>query len=153
MTAAPRRPLGQYDPWHDLAVNWPEVDVRIEPMTGTLLGVLAYPVILLRAGTSAAQRRCTLTHEIVHLERGIDDCGPWHEREEQQVHREVARRLIPVEALVAAVRSLGPGVDLGQLAQALDVDRETARIRLDLQSLAQRAQLDAALSDAGWRTA
>jgi hypothetical protein len=153
MTAASRLPVGQYDPWHDLAVNWPDVEVRIEPMTGTLLGVLAYPVIVLRAGTSAAQRRCTLTHEIVHLERGVDDCGLWTSREEQQVHREVARRLIPIASLIGAVRNLGAGVELGQLAQALDVDRETARIRIDLLSLAERAKLDAAVPDSGWRTA
>ena len=67
MTVAARPPPDRYDPWRDLAVHWPDVEVRIEPMTGSLLGVLRYPVIVLRAGTSAAQRRCTLTHEIVHL--------------------------------------------------------------------------------------
>jgi len=128
MTAAPLR----YDPWHDLAVNWPDVEVVIEPMGGRLLGVLRYPVIALRAGTSAAQRRCTLTHEIVHLERGVGDCGPWSGREELQVHREVARRLIPVADLAAAVRELGGSAVLAELAQALDVDLETARLRLDL---------------------
>lgn len=130
MTAAPRLPPDPYDPWQDLAVHWPDVEVRIEPMTGTLLGVLAYPVIMLRAGTSAAQRRCTLTHEIVHLERGVDDCGPWSAREEQLVHREVARRLIPLPALTAAARELGADGDVTRLAQALAVDRETLRYRL-----------------------
>src|SRR4051812_11136095 len=107
MTASPRRVPDRYDPWHDLAVNWPDVEIVIEPMGGRLLGVLRYPIIALRAGTSAAQRRCTLTHEIVHLERGVGDCGPWSGREELQVHREVARRLIPIDELAAAVRELG----------------------------------------------
>jgi hypothetical protein len=134
MTAAPQRLPARYDPWHDLAVNWPEVDVVIEPMGGRLLGLLRYPVIALRAGTSAAQRRCTLAHEIVHLERGVRDCGPWSGREELLVHREVARRLITLPDLAAAVRDLGGSAVLPELAQALDVDSETARLRLDMLS-------------------
>lgn len=132
MTASPQYVPARYDPWHDLARNWPEVEVVIEPMGGRLLGVLRYPVIALRAGTSAAQRRCTLAHEIVHLERGVGDCGPWSGREELLVHREVARRLIPLADLAAAVRDLGGSAVLAELAQALDVDLETARLRLDM---------------------
>lgn len=132
MTAAPLQVPDRYDPWRDLAVTWPEVDVLIEPMGGRLLGWLRYPVIALRAGTSAAQRRCTLTHEIVHLERGVGDCGPWSGREELLVHREVARRLIPVADLAVAVRELGGSAVLTELAQALDVDLETAQVRLGL---------------------
>ena len=137
MTAAPLPVPDRYDPWHDLAVHWPEVDVVIEPMSGRLLGVLRYPMIALRAGTSAAQRRCTLAHEIVHLERGVGDCGPWSGREELLVHREVARRLIPLADLAAAVRELGGSAVLPELAQALDVDLETARLRLEMLTSAE----------------
>jgi len=146
MTASPH-PL-PYDPWQDLAVNWPEVDVVIEPMAGRLLGVLRYPVIALRAGTSSAQRRCTLTHEIVHLERGTADCGPWAGREEVLVHREVARRLIPLPLLSSAVRGLGGPAQLTELAQALDVDLETAHCRLTMLTPAERAAVAAASRDA-----
>jgi len=132
MTASPLHVPDRYDPWRDLAVNWPEIDVVIEPMGGRLLGLLRYPVIALRADTSAAQRRCTLTHEIVHLERGVGDCGPWSGREELLVHREVARRLIPIAELAGAVRDLGGSAVLAELAQVLDVDLETARLRLEL---------------------
>jgi hypothetical protein len=132
MTASPPSVPDRYDPWHDLAVNWPEIEVVTEPMGGRLLGLLRYPVIALRADTSAAQRRCTLAHEIVHLERGVGNCGPWAAREELLVHREVARRLIPVSDLAAAVRSLGGSAVLAELAQALEVDVETARLRLDM---------------------
>ena len=132
----------RYDPWQDLAANWPEVDVVIEPMSGALLGVLRYPVIALRAGTSAAQRRCTLAHEIVHLERGVTDCGPWAGREEVLVHREVARRLIPLPLLAAAVRDLGGRAELSELAQALDVDLETARCRLGMLTAGESAAIE-----------
>jgi hypothetical protein len=145
MTASPVQT--RYDPWQDLAANWPEVEVVIEPMAGRLLGVLRYPVIALRAGTSSAQRRCTLAHEIVHLERGVADCGPWAGREELLVHREVARRLIPLPLLAAAVRELGGQAELNELAQVLDVDLETARCRLAMLSNGERAAIAAVPPD------
>jgi hypothetical protein len=139
-SSAPYDPA-PYDPWRDLGENWPGIQVVVEVMSGRLLGELRYPVIALRAGTTAAQRRCTLTHEIVHLERGLRDCGPWAEREERQVHAEVARRLIRTEDLACAIRYLGGGDDTAALAQALDVDRETLRLRLALLSRAERAYI------------
>ena len=153
MTALSPGTPGHYDPWLDLAENWPEVQAVIAPLPGDLLGLLRYPVIALRAGTSAAQRRCTLAHEIVHLERGVNDCGPWSAHEERWVHREVARRLIPVDELAAAVRSLGPRADLAQLAQALDVDRETAQVRLEVLTPAERACLGSSAGAEQWDVA
>jgi hypothetical protein len=121
-----------YDPWRDVSNNWPNVQVVIEPMAGNLLGELRDDgrLIALRAGTSAAQRRCTLAHELVHLERALFDCGPWSNREESLVHAEVARRLIPLDALRAGIRSLGAVDDLGTLAHVLNVDSETMQLRL-----------------------
>ena len=137
----------RYDPWLDLLVNWPEIDVVIEHMTGQLLGELRYPIIALRAGTSAAQRRCTLTHEIVHLERGVMDCGPWAAREEAKVEAEVARRLIGPADLDRAVRELGTDAGLAALAQFLDVDQQIARIRLGLITPGEHRRMAARLSD------
>ncbi|MDP9091716.1 MAG: ImmA/IrrE family metallo-endopeptidase [Actinomycetota bacterium] len=142
-----------YDPWRDLCENWPGIQVIEEAMSGRLLGELRYPVIALRAGTTAAQRRCTLTHEIVHLERGLRDCGPWADREERQVHAEVARRLIRTEGLARAVRNLGGTDDAGALAQALDVDLETLRVRLALLSGAERAYIASASVRELWSVA
>ena len=150
MTASPTRSAVTdypYDPWLDLRENWPHLVVVVEPMAGRLLGQLRYPVIALRAGTTAAQRRCTLTHEIVHLERGVRDCGPWADREERHVHAEVARRLVTTEQFVRAVREVGGiqgGVaDVLRLAQVLDVDRETMRVRLTLVTPAERRRVRA----------
>jgi hypothetical protein len=131
-----------YDPWLDLRINWPEITVVVLPMTGRLLGWVNYPVIALRASSGAAQRRCTLAHEIVHLERGISDCGPWADREERLVHAEVARRLIDVADLAAAVAELGGTHDIGGLAARLDVDTETVTVRLGLITAAERATID-----------
>ena len=120
----------------------------IERMTGDLLGEArdGGAVIALRAGTSAAQRRCTLAHEIVHLERGLRDCGQWLHREEQAVHRTAARRLITVTDLVAAIRDLGRADDPAALAQALDVDRETLAVRLAALDPDERRALRRALA-------
>ncbi|MCW2495838.1 hypothetical protein [Jatrophihabitans sp.] len=133
--------LLRYDPWLDLHENWPEVVVRIEPMPGRLLGELCYPVIALRAGTSYGQRRCTLTHEVVHLERGVRDCGPWLEREEWYVDREVAWRLLPIELLAPAIRNAGGVEDLTDIARQLDVDTDTLTMRLSLVTRAERARI------------
>jgi len=131
----------RYDPWRDLREHWPEVIVRIVPMRGQLLGWTSYPVIALRAGTTAAQRRCTLTHEIVHLERGITDCGQWADREERYVHEEVARRLISVDDLAWAIRHVGGTHDHGAIAALLEVDGETLQVRLGLITRAERRRI------------
>lgn len=151
MTAAPAP--DRYDPWRDLSINWPEIEVVVEPMDGQLLGVLRYPVIALRAGTSAGQRRCTLTHELVHLERGVRDCGPWAAREELHVHREVARRLIAADQLAAGVRALGGTEDIAALAHSLDVDVQTLRLRLDLLTSTERARIRTIAVRDLWRVA
>lgn len=138
----------RYDPWRDVRLNWPQVRVVIERMTGDLLGEArdGGRVIALRAGTSAAQRRCTLAHEIVHLERGLRDCGPWLYREEQAVHRTAACRLITVADLVAAIRELGGADDHAALAQALEVDSETLSVRLAALDRDERRALRRALA-------
>jgi Zn-dependent peptidase ImmA (M78 family) len=122
----------RYDPWQDLRARWPEIEIRTAPLRGDLLGILQYPVITLRAGTSAAQRRCTLAHELVHLERGVPDCGLWAAREEFHVHAAAARRLIATTALARAVHELCGTADPAALAALLDVDRETLSLRLRL---------------------
>ncbi|HST49621.1 ImmA/IrrE family metallo-endopeptidase [Jatrophihabitans sp.] len=142
------RPSPPYDPWADLRQNWPDVKVVIEPMTDDLLGEVRDDgrLIALRADTSAAQRRCTLTHELVHLERGILDCGPWLQREEDLVHAEASRRLIPLDSLAAGIRELGGADDQGALAHWLDVDSETLAVRLHRMSSAERRALRRALA-------
>jgi hypothetical protein len=144
-----RRPdTGRYDPWLDAQQNWPDVRIVIEPMTGDLLGEVrdGGRLIALRAGTSAAQRRCTLTHELVHLERGIVDCGRWSQREELLVHTTVAFRLITPADLAAALRELGGSDDRPVLAQLLDVDSETLQLRLSRISPTERRMLRRALA-------
>ncbi|MGI8879727.1 MAG: ImmA/IrrE family metallo-endopeptidase [Jatrophihabitans sp.] len=136
----------RYNPWRDLADNWPDVHVSIEPLPGALLGQVQPGArrIVLRSGTSTAQRRCTLAHEIVHLERGLDCIGTDPDpSEELAVHRAAARRLIGVDLLIDAVRQAGE--DERPLAAELQVDRFTLRVRLAALTSAERAALRAAL--------
>jgi hypothetical protein len=150
---AARHPDDRYDPWLDLATNWPAIEVAVVPMAGTLLGELCYPVIALRAGTSSAQRRCTLAHELVHLERGTGECGPFAGREEALVHAEVAQRLVSTTDLLAAVRALGARHDLSALADALDVDVQTLQVRLGLLRGAERSAVRSITAGPLWRIA
>jgi hypothetical protein len=131
--AHPQTSIAQpYDPWQDLDERWPDVTIHVVPMTGDLLGQISGDgrIIELRAGTSSGQRRATLAHEIVHLERGLHDCGPWQDREERQVHAMASRRLLRVAELAATIRALGGCDDLRAMAIMLDVDVETLEVRL-----------------------
>jgi Zn-dependent peptidase ImmA (M78 family) len=132
-----------YDPYLHVYERWPGAEVVVEPLHRGLLGETRWPPlqIALAAQSSPAQRRCTLAHEIVHLERGLDDPGPWADREELQVHAEASRRLIDIEALADALRELGGSGDLAALAVALDVDVETIALRLRRLTPVERRRL------------
>lgn len=120
-----------YDPWNHLATAWPEVEPHVLDLDGDLLGATLCDgrLVVIRRQSSRAQQRCTLAHEIVHLERGIDWWGQYTHYEERAVHREAARRLITPEQLVHAVRLWGYARP-ADLSRELDVDRETLAVRL-----------------------
>ena len=103
---------------------------------------LASSEIVLHPRQSQAQRRCTLTHELVHAERA--DLGECSERIEELVHAEAARRLITIEALVDA--AMYHEDDLEALAEALWVDLETLQARLAHLHPAERGYLQRRLS-------
>ena len=130
-------------------------EVVIENLAADLLGETRWPPlrIALARASSAAQRRCTLAHEIVHLERGVADCGPWAAREETYVHAEAARRLISSDELFAAVRALGGSQNVVELAALLDVDVQTVRVRLDGLDPHERGLLDECTTREIWSIA
>ncbi len=100
------------------------------------------------ASCGQAQRRATLTHEIAHIERG-DVPEYLHVREERIVSEIAARRLIPLDRLVDALRWAR---DLTELADELWVDEPTVRCRLDTLDPVEVAELHSALDD-DWRIA
>lgn len=82
--------------------------------------ILMHPELLQR------ERRSSLTHELVHIERG-DTCA-CDAGDESRVRQETAHRLITLEALAAA---LAWTRDIAELAEELWVDEITVRTRLE----------------------
>ncbi|HCS2945774.1 TPA: ImmA/IrrE family metallo-endopeptidase [Shigella flexneri] len=72
------------------------------------------------------QRRCSLMHELVHIERGdTDGCS---DRGERDVEQEAARRLIPMTLLLDQLQWTG---DFEELADGIGVDVPMLMARLD----------------------
>lgn len=84
---------------------------------------------------------CTLTHEIIHLERGPAPQDAYFGAvEEQLVGILAARRLIPLPALVDALAWVG-SEDHHDLADELWVDVDTLRTRLQHLTPEERAHI------------
>lgn len=84
------------------------------------------------------ERRCTITHELVHVERG--HTGFCDQAAELRVRREAARRLISIGALGEALAFYGER-DLDALADELWVDVDTLLVRLNYLHPAERGYL------------
>ena len=104
-------------------------------------------IIALCEDSSNRQRACTLAHEILHLERGLDSCGQWQYREEAAIEAEAARRLIPLSALAGALREVGGDHDHAMLCNLLDVDHLILQARFDDLSRGERSALRRMLSN------
>lgn len=88
------------------------------------------------------ERRCVLTHELVHLEHGHHGCQP--PAVERAVRAETARRLVSAEALLAAAPW---ALSLDELADELWVTPLVLADRLEHLTAAERVLLEAALAD------
>lgn len=104
--------------------------------------------VSIELGLTQAERRCTLAHELVHIERGPVPRDPWlAAREESQVEREAARRLVGVYELGEALAwSWCPQ----EVADELWVDTATLRARLNTLTADERAYLNARLAFRDW---
>lgn len=119
-----------YHPWRALRHLGDEWTLKWAPLAGVVdkLGHTTWhdKTITLDPDQGQAQRRSTLAHELVHVER-----GPWadgHEdREERVVDQLAARRLIGIRQLGEA---LAWSHDLAEAADELWVDEATLQIRL-----------------------
>lgn len=125
-----------FHPWRALREQ-AGVSLRWERLPGALGWWCARTAtITLHPDQGQAERRCTLTHELIHAERGDVDC-------DGQVHREAARRLIDVRALGEAIAF--HGADLVHVADELWVDVDTLTTRLEHLHPAERGYLKARL--------
>lgn len=101
--------------------------------------------ISLRRGMTQAERRSTVLHECLHIERG-PALSTLAAREELRVERETARLLLP------CIRQVGEALawarDLDEAADELWVDLKCLRTRLESLHPAERAYLRQRLEDA-----
>lgn len=121
--------MGGWNPWQHLADYWPHITVVHRELPGNMWGLLIGNRIYLCRRLDQAARRSTLSHELVHLERGPVPADPRGQaREERAVSRIAARRLITVDALIDGMRWTR---DRAELADYLWVDVPTLQARLD----------------------
>lgn len=114
-----------YHPWRRLREQ-PNIQLTWRPLLGRLGVTDGRSRVVLDPRQSQAQRRCTIAHELAHIELGhVRGCDP---REESAAAQLAARRLIPIAQLADAILwSEHPA----QIAEALWVDVDTLQVRLD----------------------
>lgn len=121
--------MSRWHPWRVLGrmrhvvVEW--TDDLPRDVLGDTDGVAR---IRMANGQLQVERRCTITHEMIHVERGHTGCCDV--KAEARVRREAARRLITVAALGEAMAFYGEH-DHEALADELWVDLDTLQTRLN----------------------
>lgn len=120
-----------WHPWRVLRTQHSDVDVSCRcRLPDRIMGLQRGRRIWINWILTQVERRCTLTHELVHLERGPVPAEPRaRAREEKTVSELAARRLIPIAALIDAYRWCPAGVP-AELADELWVDIPTLRTRM-----------------------
>lgn len=137
-----------WHPWRILRTEHADVDVSCRyRLPDHLMGMQHGLRIWLCTTLSQAERRCTLTHELVHRERGpVPADSAAAAREEQIVDEIAARRLISLPALIDGLRwTRQPH----ELADHLWVDEPTLRTRMDTLDPVEVAELEHHL-DGDW---
>lgn len=127
-----------HNPWRHLAEYHPAVRVIWARLGGATRGFTDGQTIWLDDRMTQAQRRVTVCHETVHIERGII---PADALEEARVERITAERLITTDQLVDALR-WHQHPSLAGLADTLWVDLSTVRTRLHTMSPDEQAMIE-----------
>lgn len=138
-----------YHPWRRFrgltawALQQTVLPSGVHGLTDWLTGTVS-----IELGLTQAERRCTLAHELVHIERGPVPADPWlAAREESQVERVMARRLIDIHDLGEALAWSRHDVEV---ADELWVDTATLRARINTLTADERAYLEARLGFMDW---
>ena len=124
-------------PWSTLLSAHPNTAVwSTNSLPPTVLGCTDGTSIWLTVEQTVAEARCTLVHELIHLERGHSACQP--PDVEVDVAREAAQRLIPIDELADALAHTRSELEA---AEMLWVDVDTLRTRLTFLDDVERARL------------
>lgn len=120
---------GLWHPWRALRDDHTDVHLSCQHrLPDQIMGLQRGARIWLCRTLTQAERRCTLTHELVHRERGPVPADPAAAAREEQIVDEItARRLITLPQLADALRwSRQPR----ELAEHLWVDQPTLQTRM-----------------------
>ncbi len=137
MSGTPTKLNPMFDPWEIVAANsWLEIHhVRMpDGKPGATDGKSA---IWLDDRLTHRERRCVLTHELVHLKYGHCECQEL--KVERRVCRETAHLLIPVTHLMERSRECNAGLEA--LAEELEVTAHVLRDRIDSLSAVEYGML------------
>lgn len=121
-----------YSPWADARERHPDIHIEkwdIAPARG--VWVASERVILLDKRLTRVERRCTLAHEIAHIDLGHGEARGWFARRmERDANRVAARRLLRSLSDLADALCLYPH-HLGAVAEHLGVTVAVLRVRLE----------------------
>lgn len=135
-----------HHPWRAFR-HLPDWRLDLALLPDGLLGVTSWGTrtVTLDRRLLQAERRCTICHETIHIERGPLPSDPvLAAREEAAVEVEAARRLIQLDDLASA---LAWAHNVSEAADELWVDVPTLQTRLANLSEIERAHLTARLAD------
>ena len=121
-----------YDPWPPIrrlmkSHGW---KVVYEFLPGSICGLTDWPKKTISIDPRCPQWswRCTLTHELIHVERGPAPYRIWgDEIDEKIVQRLTAERLVALDELAYAA---APGCSVADVAMSLSVPEEVLETRL-----------------------
>lgn len=130
--------IHDWHPWRTLATQYPHITVSCDHVLPRgVAGLWHGDTIWLCKNLTQAERRSTLTHELIHVDRGT--VPPVHaKREEFYVDTLAARKLIPLPDLL---RGLQWTNDDYELAEELWTDVHTVRVRRQNLTASERAWL------------
>ncbi len=136
MSVAVRTVADMFHPWRalrsrpDITVEWRKLALDEYATTNGRDRIWMDP------RQTQVERRCTIAHELVHIElEHTDGCTP---REDREVDLLVARRLIAMDDLLSALRWAD---DLYTVADELWVDEATLLARYDGLTADERARI------------
>lgn len=139
--------MKMWHPWRTLHELYTDITVHHLPLPAGHMGATNGHAIVLDSRLTQAERRSTLTHELIHLERqGCEH--PGMVCEERIVDRAAARRLVPLDLIVDAFR-WHPHPCLADLADHWWVDEQTALCRMETLDPVEVATLEHDL-DGDW---
>lgn len=113
-----------FDPWHSLGAL-SHVTLVWHPLAGRYGSTDGRATIWMHPRQTRVEKRCTLTHELIHLERG--HTSACHSAVERAVRAETARRLMHIDDLVDAYRW---AMSFDEIAEECDVTRTVLFDRL-----------------------